>query len=319
MTATSSSQPATSTNLFGNSSISGDSNAPKTTGTFGNASSSTASSNSNGIDTATASNIFGVSSTAKDNVDKSSTANSSSGLFGSTPSKGTTAGNQGSSVFSFGKPSTTNPSNSSGQAGKVTFSVTTTSSDGKVGDTKQEKKKLDLEFSITEQYNVMDLLDSWESRIVKKIESFKTFAEKVATIDRNLVLQSGNLNKLLNDYKSLIEKHEKMESAIKQMEEEQNTVLTILDTMERSLQSQLETVRNRTANYNTVQNITRQLQELNEQLSNATKDAENTAVVCQPEPLYTVAKVLSFHEASLVNLERQCNDIENRIKSMGIQ
>lgn len=204
------------------------------------------------------------------------------------------------------------------QSSKVTFRSTTAADDGSIGLTKgeQKDKKFDLEFSITEQHNVMELMDSWESRITKKIAEFKDFADKVTDIDRSLVHQSTNLNRVMADYKNLLENHEKMEAAIKQMEEEQNAAINILDTMESSLQSQLQAVRNRSANYNTVQNITRQLQELSEQLSDATKDAENTALVCQPEPFYTVAKVLSFHEASLVNLERQCNDIENRMKSI---
>eukprot|EP00375_Theileria_parva_P002248 XP_764926.1 sporozoite and macroschizont protein 1 [Theileria parva strain Muguga] len=180
----------------------------------------------------------------------------------------------------------------------------------------QDTTKLDVDFSVTEQHTIAELLDSWEKRVAKKVESFNLFSDKVATIDRQIVQQCNNINSLLTMHKELLEKHKKMEASIKTMEEEQKMALSVLDNMERVLKGKLETLNNRSNGYNMVQAITRNLQELSDQLSTTTKVAEDTAEACQPEPLYTIAKVLSFHQVSLIDLEKQCDEIDRRIKAL---
>ncbi|EDO08164.1 hypothetical protein BBOV_III006030 [Babesia bovis T2Bo] len=246
------------------------------------------------------SNLFGAPvSTGNNNASTSANA-----LFG------TNAASSSSTA------TTTTIGNSTSKTDSNT-SIFASSTASKSGTTKDDAKAcFDMEYSITEQQGIVELLDSWDSRLSKKIKSYQELAEKVAGVDRNILLHSNNLNKLLTEYNSLAEKFKKMDSEIKHLEEEQLSAINTLDSMERSLKSKLEGRRGRSTSYQTVQNITKQLQNLQEQFSHAYKDAENTAAVCQPEPLYTVAKVLTYHDASLSSLETQCLELENCIKKL---
>ncbi|UVC49906.1 hypothetical protein MACK_003524 [Theileria orientalis] len=171
-------------------------------------------------------------------------------------------------------------------------------------------------FTEPEQLTIGNLLDNWERAISEKVRTFNSFAERVATIDQQIVLQCNNINGLLNMHKELLEKHQKMENLMKVIEEEQKMALSVLDNMEKILSGKLESLNRRSNNYNVTQAITRNLQELTDQLASTTKATENIAQVCQPEPIFTIAKILSFHQISLIDLEKQCDEIDSRIRSM---
>ncbi|BAM40087.1 conserved hypothetical protein [Theileria orientalis strain Shintoku] len=325
----------TSSNLFGTT----DKTASTTTSNlFGTAATATDTS-------ASASNLFGTTTTTT--MDKPSTSD----LFKTTqaPASTTTSGASGSS---FVTPSAFGGVGASAtEAGnKLTSATGLLSNDKKteslLDSTKAEQSKPRVTFNLPsedaskdamkkteafqqvdeqgsmatfshqEQLTIGNLLDNWEKNISEKVRTFNSFADRVATIDQQILLQCNNINGLLNMHKELLEKHKKMENLMKVIEEEQKMALTVLDKMEKVLSGKLDSLNRRSSNYNVTQAITRNLQELTDQLASTTKATENIAQVCQPEPIFTIAKILSFHQISLIDLEKQCDEIDSRIRSM---
>ncbi|XP_952359.1 Spm1 (nucleoporin) protein [Theileria annulata] len=316
---------------------------PATTGLFGTEDKPATATTTGGLfgttETTTSAPLFGstdtAGSSAKDLFGKSDKP-ATGGLFGTTDTTSSLLGQKDTGkTQAFGTDSTktgdilgqSDPLKLKETGPKVTFSMPSTDTTEPtktttLGTTQtsyagaQDLTKLDVDFSVTEQHTIAELLDSWEKRVAKKVESFNLFSDKVSTIDRQIVQQCNNINSLLTMHKELLEKHKKMEASIKTMEEEQKMTLSVLDNMEKVLKGKLESLNNRSNGYNMVQAITRNLQELSDQLSTTTKVAEETAEACQPEPLYTIAKVLSFHQVSLIDLEKQCDEIDRRIKAL---
>ncbi|UVC54639.1 hypothetical protein MACJ_003604 [Theileria orientalis] len=343
---------SSTSNLFGTTDTSSTSNlfgtttdTSSTSNLFGTADTSSASNLFATTDTSSTSNLFGTTTTTT--MDKPSTSD----LFKTTqaPASTTSVGTSGASLVT---QSTFNGLGSSAtEAGnQLTSSSGLLSNDKKteslVDSTTVEQSKPRVTFNLPsddakkdgmqktdvvkqvdtqasmpsftepEQLTIGNLLDNWERKISEKVRTFNSFADRVATIDQQIVLQCNNINGLINMHKELLEKHQKMENLMRVIEEEQKMALSVLDNMEKILSGKLESLNRRSSNYNVTQAITRNLQELTDQLASTTKATENIAQVCQPEPIFTIAKILSFHQISLIDLEKQCDEIDGRIRSM---
>lgn len=172
-----------------------------------------------------------------------------------------------------------------------------------------------------EHRKVNDLLRVWEERIHKQAQHFESFATQVLQVDTEIISNFGKIRALRSEHQMLSARQQAVDQSIQQIWDQQDSLGRLLMGLQEALsQKQPADARDYSSvTHHKAKALSVQLDELDRQVEELSKETTAVQSALYSEPLTTVVRVLDAHANALDAIQQQVDSTSSRLSTIEAQ
>lgn len=168
-----------------------------------------------------------------------------------------------------------------------------------------------------EHRKINDLLRVWEERIQKQAQHFESYSTQVLQVDTEIIANFGKIRALRGEHMVLKTRQEAVDQSIQQIWDQQDSLGRLLVGLQEALsQKQPADARDSSRTHQKAKGLSVQLDELDRQVEELSKETTAVQAALYSEPLTTVVRVLDAHANALDAIQQQVDSTSARLSAI---